>query len=384
MRQRSEWLGYPWDRARIDREYFLTHKDIFIFMCTRQREAQVLDQRSVVAILKAAAEPTRLRILVLLVAGELNVKDLTRILGQSQPRISRHLKLMAEAGLIERHRDGSWAYFQLVETGPAGALLRGLLDTIDPSDPALARDAKRAEAVKREREAAAQDYFHMHAAEWDRIRALHISEGEVEEALLRALGKGPFDLLVDLGTGTGRMLELFSANYARGLGFDVNHQMLDYARGKLQAAGLATASVRHGDLYDVPLPDGRANAVIMHQVLHFLAEPAQSIREAARLLAPGGKLAVVDFAPHDVEFLRDTYAHERLGFPAALVAEWAVSAGLEVRTIQNLVPRADAGAGKLTVTLWLAERPRPSDAAIANIGGAEIRSNKIRSHKVEA
>ena len=143
----------------------------------------MLDQRSVVAMLKALAEPTRLRILVLLAGSELNVKDLTRILGQSQPRISRHLKLMAEAGLIDRHRDGSWAYFQLVETGPGGSLLRGLLDTIDRGDQALARDATRADAVKREREAAAQDYFREHAAEWDRIRALHITEGEVETAL---------------------------------------------------------------------------------------------------------------------------------------------------------------------------------------------------------
>ena len=339
----------------------------------------MLDQRSVVAMLKAAAEPTRLRILVLLAGGELNVKDLTRILGQSQPRISRHLKLMAEAGLIDRHRDGSWAYFQLVETGPAGALLRGLLDTVDRGDPALGRDQMRAEAVKREREASAQGYFREHAAEWDRIRALHVSEAEVETALRAALGRGPFGLLVDLGTGTGRMLELFAADYTRGLGFDLNHPMLDYARGKLQAAGLPHANVRHGDLYDVPLPGGAANAVIMHQVLHFLAEPAQSIREAARLLAPGGKLAIVDFAPHDMEFLRDTGAHERLGFPAALVGEWLAAAGLVVASVSDLVPTADAGAGKLTVTLWLAERPHAAQRPAVNVAGPHKRLQEVEA-----
>ena len=333
-------------------------------------------------MLKAAAEPTRLRILVLLMAGELNVKDLTRILGQSQPRISRHLKLMAEAGLIERHRDGSWAYYQLVEQGPARALLRGILDSVDPNDTSLVKDANRAETVKREREAAAQDYFRVHAAEWDRIRTLHISEGEVEAALRAGLGDGPFELMVDLGTGTGRMLELFKTCYRRGLGFDVNHQMLDYARGKLQAAGIVQASVRHGDLYDVPLPDGAASAVIMHQVLHFLAEPAQSIREAVRLLAPGGRLAIVDFAPHDMEFLRDTFAHERLGFPKALVVEWLTAAGMDVRFAHDLVPHADAGAGKLTVTLWLAERPSTGrhgvhDAGIAKMAGAKSRTQKV-------
>ena len=160
--------------------------------------------------------------------------------------------------------------------------------------------------------------------------------------------------------------------------------MLDYARGKLQAAGLTQASVRHGDLYDVPLADGAANAVIMHQVLHFLAEPAQSIREAARLLGPGGKLAIIDFAPHDVEFLRDTFAHERLGFPKALVAEWLTAAGLDVRTAHDLVPRADAGAGKLTVTLWLAERPGAAETSakqsiIAKSAGARLRAQKVEA-----
>ena len=158
-------------------------------------------------MLRAAAEPTRLRVLALLTRGELSVKDLTRILNQSQPRISRHLKLLAEAGLVERLRDGSWAYFQLVQTGPKGQLVQSLLDAIDPADPVLSRDRSRADTVKREREAAAQDYFRENAAEWDRIRALHITEGRVEAAVLEALGPGPFGLLVDLGTGTGRMLE---------------------------------------------------------------------------------------------------------------------------------------------------------------------------------
>ena len=308
-------------------------------------------------MLKAAAEPTRLRILVLLRAGELNVKDLTRILGQSQPRISRHLKLMAEAGLIERIRDGSWAYFQLVDAGARGALLQGLLETVDPADPALARDVNRALTVKREREAAAQDYFRTHAAEWDRIRALHIAEREVEAALRAALGDGPFRLLVDLGTGTGRMLELFAGNYERGIGFDLNHSMLAYARGKLAAAGLGHASVRHGDLYHVALGDGTADAVVMHQVLHFLAEPAPSIREAARLIAPGGRLVIADFAPHSLEFLRETHAHERLGFAASQVEEWLTASGLADVTARDLVPTAAGDGEKLTVTLWTARRP---------------------------
>jgi ArsR family transcriptional regulator len=320
------------------------------------RMRATLDSGSVVSIFKAAAEPTRLRVLMLLRVSELNVKDLTRILGQSQPRISRHLKLLADAGLIKRLRDGSWVYFQLVDDGVRGALLRRLLDAVDDNDPQLVRDRQRWDAVKREREAAAQSYFREHAAQWDRIRALHVAEAEVEAAMREALGRGPFRLLVDLGTGTGRCLELFADRYERGLGLDINHTMLAYARHKLDGAGLTRAHVRHGDLYHLALPDGTASAVVMHQVLHFLSEPVQALREAARILAPGGRLLIVDFAPHDLEFMRESFAHERLGFASETVAEWLAECGLAHVTANQLVPVGDAASQKLTVTLWVAQR----------------------------
>ena len=321
----------------------------------------MLDQRTILAMLRAAAEPTRLRVLALLTQGELSVKDLTRILNQSQPRISRHLKLLAEAGLVDRVRDGSWAYFQLVASGDRGQLLDALLGAIDPRDPLLERDRSRADLVKREREAAAQAYFQANAAEWDRIRSLHVTESEVEDEICRVLGNGPFGLLVDLGTGTGRMLELLSRRYERAVGFDINHTMLDYARSKIEQAGIHGASVRHGDLYEVALSDGAADAVIMHQVLHFLTEPGQAIREAARILSPGGRLIIVDFAPHTMEFLRERYAHERLGFPEPQMAQWLAEAGLRLDGSRSLAPVAQAGEGKLTVTVWTAARPGHAD-----------------------
>jgi ArsR family transcriptional regulator len=333
----------------------------------------VLDQRDIVAILKAAAEPTRLRILLLLEPGELNVKDLTRILGQSQPRISRHLKLLAEAGLIERLADGSWAFYQLVNHGPAGDLLRHVLEAVAPGDATFERDRKRAESVKRERETAAQAYFQAHAAEWDRIRALHVTESEVEAALLAAVGSRRARLLVDLGTGTGRVLELLAPCYERGLGFDVNHSMLAYARGKLDAAGLRNASVRHGDIYDLPLADGCADVVVMHQLLHFLSEPALAVREAARTLTRHGRLVIIDFAPHTMEFLREAFAHERLGFSDAQVGQWLDECDLELETTRRLVPAGEAASGKLTVTIWTAV-PR----------GAGERTARIETSKVEA
>ncbi len=308
-------------------------------------------------LLKAAAEPTRLRILLLLSQGELNVKDLTRILGQSQPRISRHLKLLAEAGLIERVREGSWAYFHMAREGAKGELGRGLLSVIDRKADNLAlRDSQRAEALRREREQAAQEFFLSRAAEWDSIRSLHVEEVQVEAAISAALGLGPFELLVDLGTGTGRMLELFAGRYKRAIGIDASHAMLAYARAKLERAGIGEAQVRHGDLFNLNIDDGAADAVVMHQVLHFLSAPAGAIEEAARILAPGGKLLLVDFAPHELEFLRDEFAHVRLGFAKGEVAAWLEAAGLALSSVRDLVPPAGDGAGKVTVSIWLAER----------------------------
>ncbi|MEQ1718452.1 MAG: metalloregulator ArsR/SmtB family transcription factor [Hyphomicrobium sp.] len=324
-----------------------------------------LEPGDLVTALKAAAEPTRLRILMLLQAGELNVKDLTLILGQSQPRISRHLKLLAEGGLVERFREGSWVYFHISDRSPGGRLALRLVADVDPADSIAHRDRERAEALKRDREAAAQSFFEAHAADWDRIRSLHVSEADVEAGMRRALGPGPFKFLADLGTGTGRVLELFADRYARGLGIDVNQAMLTYARARLTKAGLtnagrANAQVRHGDIYALSLADGSADAIVMHQVLHFLSDPALAIREAARVLAPGGKLLVVDFAPHALEFLREREAHERLGFAGPQVAQWMTDAGLEAKGCQDLAPKVGDDGQTLTVSIWLAERAKTS------------------------
>lgn len=318
--------------------------------------ASDLSTDELVTALKAAAEPTRLRILLLLAAGELNVKDLTLILGQSQPRISRHLKLLSEAGLVERFREGSWVYFHISDRSAGGRLALRLVHDVATSDAALKRDRERADALKRERETAAQTFFEKNAADWDSMRTLHISEDAVEAAMRDALGPGPFKFFVDLGTGTGRTLDLFADHYARGLGIDVNQAMLAYARAKLTKSGRTHAQVRHGDIYALSLADRQADGIVMHQVLHFLSDPQLAIREAARVLAPGGKLLIVDFAPHGLEFLREAQAHERLGFSHEQVAGWLSDAGLTVKGIRDLAPKRGDAADKLTVTLWTAER----------------------------
>lgn len=324
------------------------------------------DSRDLVSALKAAAEPTRLRILKLLSAGELNVKDLTQILGQSQPRISRHLKLLNEAGLIDRFREGSWVYFYVADGTRGGDLVCRVLGAADNADTVLVRDQERARVVKREREAAAQAFFEAHAADWDNIRAVHVAEAEVEAAILDMLGAGPFDLLLDLGTGTGRILELFGDRYAHGLGIDLSQAMLAYARAKLSRKGLDKAQVRHGDLYNLSVEDNAASAVVMHQVLHFLSDPARAIGEAARVLVPGGKLLIVDFAPHAVEELRERFAHERLGFSTQQIEDWMRAAGLKPGRMRTLNPPAAEAADRLTVSIWIAEKSSAADKARAH------------------
>jgi ArsR family transcriptional regulator len=303
--------------------------------------------------LRAAGEVTRARVLALLAHGELSVGELVQVLNQSQPRLSRHLKFLTAAGLVDRLPEGAWVFYRLPVEGRARDLVDTLNAAIDPADPAIRRDRERLEEVKAERSEAADQYFSRVAEEWDRLRALHYSDADIEKAVLHAAGNGPFDLVVDFGTGTGRMLTLFAGRARRVEGIDLSHQMLTVARSNLEAAGAINASVRHGDATAAPYPDHSANVVIVHQVLHFLDDPGRALNEAARVLKPGGRLIVVDFAPHKLEHLRSEHAHRHLGVSEADFERWAEKAGLAVRSAKTF--RSPGGDKGVAVMLWTAD-----------------------------
>ncbi len=319
------------------------------------RHATPLFFPELLADLQAAGEETRLRILCLLDEAELTVSELVAILGQSQPRVSRHLKLLVEAGLAVRQREGAWAFFRFADDG--GAFARDLVRRLDSDDPTLSADRARLESTREARRKQAAAYFAEQAADWDRIRALHAPEERVEAALISMIGDKPFRSLLDLGTGTGRMLELLAPRAVRAVGIDQSAAMLALARSRIDQAGLRNVHLRQGDIYAPPVERDGYDLVVIHQVLHFLDDPARALKEAARALAPSGRLVVVDFDAHAQEFLRTDFAHRRLGFALSEIEGFLAEAGL-VGVQARRVPPAAGESGKLTVALWLAEDPR--------------------------
>lgn len=312
---------------------------------------------TVISALEAAGEPTRLRLLSLLSEAELTVTELTAILGQSQPRVSRHLKLLVEAGLADRHREGAWAFFRRADNGAVAELVSSLLGRLDAADPVLTADRRRLRQVREERARQASEYFSSLAAEWDTIRSAHVADSRVEAAMLDLLGDARIETMLDIGTGTGRMLELIAPRVTRAIGIDVSPAMLAVARANLERAGARNVALRQGDVYALPPGEGPFSLIVIHQVLHFLDDPARAIREAARLLAPGGRLLVVDLAPHGDERLRAEFNHRRLGFAPQELAGLMREAGLEGVRVRELKPLPSEGRA-LPVILWLGRDPR--------------------------
>lgn len=315
-------------------------------------------------MLRAAGEPTRLRILALLRQRDLSVGELVQVLGQSQPRLSHHLKTLASAGLVERLPEGSFVFYRAATAREGRVFLDTVFAQIPGDSSVLDRDRAQLAAVSRTRAEHAESFFADVAETWDTVRALHYPDDSIEEALLEIAGDGPFDRIVDFGTGTGRMLTLFADKAHEAEGIDSSHQMLTVARANLERAGITSARVRQGDVTDAPFENESADLVIIHQVLHFMLTPGAAIAEASRILAPGGRVIVVDFAPHELEFLRTEHGHQRLGVRNDNMQNWAREAGLKLHAPKSFNPPNDAGPG-LTVNIWLAEKPEVTKEAAA-------------------
>jgi ArsR family transcriptional regulator len=298
------------------------------------------------ALFQALADPTRLRILALLRSMELSVGELAQLLGQSQPRVSRHVRILSDSGLVGRRKEGSWVYLQLAEPGRTESLFDLASEVDQDADRIFAADAARLDTVRADRAEAARRYFESHAATWENVRSLHIDDAEIERAIAALLAERPLGALLDIGTGTGRMLELFAPRAQSAIGIDRSSEMLRLARVKLDEAGISGASLRQGDMYALPLGDCSADSIILHQVLHYAQQPGSAIIEAARVLASGGQLLVIDFAQHDRSELKEQDAHLRLGFADDAMRGWFSSAGLNLDRIERL------SGGALTVILW--------------------------------
>lgn len=302
--------------------------------------------------LRAAGEATRLRILAVLARSELTVSELCRVLGQTQPRVSRHLRLLCEAGLLQRHAQGTSAFYRPTRTGRGRELFDAVLPLIDDNDPGLQADLRRLAIIRSERAEAAAAYFESVASEWDHMRNRHVADAEVEAAMLDAVGDLKVRQLVDIGTGTGRVLEIFADRIEYGLGLDLSNQMLDMARSRLDQLGLRNCRVRQGNAYDLGLEPGTVDVAVLHHVLHFLDDPATALGEVARSLRPGGRLLIVDFAPHNVESMRTDHAHHWLGFADDELARWCSDNGLiDVLTDHLVLDNNDPDALAVTLTV---------------------------------
>ncbi len=301
-----------------------------------------------VLALKTLGHTERLRILALLSHGELTVSELVQILKLSQPRVTQYIISLETAGIIERLKEGSWVFSRIRRGNEAiSALVATTLATLPQNDAVMTADRRRLEDVRAERSKAAEAFFANVANDRSQLGDEYLPQADIEAKMRELVGGGPFDYMVDLGTGTGRMLEVFSDRILRGSGIDNNSQMLKVARSKL--AKREHIAVRQGDLMAAPLENGIADLVSLHQVLHYLEDPEEAILEAARLLSAIGQLLIVDYEDHDRDEFRIDYAHRRLGFADNDIRAWLSSAGLTLKHVET-IPTQDT---RPDVRIWI-------------------------------
>jgi len=273
---------------------------------------------------KALADETRSRLVNVLLEYELNVGEIVQVMEMGQSRISRHLKILSESGLVDVRREGLWAFYRASDSGPGRDFLDGVASLLEGED-ALKRDRNRAEKVIRERTAATRQFFDDIAPEWDRMTAEVLGDLNLGHEIRERLPD--CTCAADIGCGPGDMLEILAATSQRVIGVDNSPKMLELAEERFSDD--ASMSLRIGEMTHLPLRDEEADCTVMSLVLHHLTRPIDAIREAGRVLRVGGRLLIAEFDQHENELMRSEYGDRRLGIPREHMLEWFEMSGFE-------------------------------------------------------
>jgi ArsR family transcriptional regulator len=295
---------------------------------------------------KALSDETRVRLVNVLLEYELNVGEIVQVMAMGQSRISRHLKILSESGLVAVRREGLWAFYRVSEEGPGRAFLNGVRELM-AGEPELKRDRNRAEKVILERTAATRQFFDDIAPEWDRMTAEVLGDLDLAREIQARLPE--CDCAADIGCGTGDMLEILSRSSRSVIGVDNSPKMLELAEERFSGDG--HMSLRIGEMTHLPLRDWEADCTVMSLVLHHLAMPLDAIREAGRVLKIGGRLIIAEFDQHDNELMRSEYGDRRLGIPRESMCGWLEEARFDVRSVTEFTVNMG-----LVVVLYEAEK----------------------------
>lgn len=298
---------------------------------------------------KALADPCRLRLTAVLLSGEFTVQELTRIMGMGQSRVSRHLKILAEAGVLTVKRQGTWSYFRVGDDVSFFATIRPAFDRELQALPERCSDLAAVAAVLEERRRRSKDFFDRHARQWDDLARTLLPVPEYRQRLLDMVPEGV--AVLEIGTGTGGLLTELAARASKVIGVDHSPAMLEEARRRLTDNGVNGIELRLGEMTHLPLPDVSVGCVVANMVLHHAADPATVLAEIHRVLVTGGVLLLADLARHEREEAREQLADQWLGFEEAEISSWLRLAGFSAINIEQIV----AAAGQETVLLVRAE-----------------------------
>ena len=288
---------------------------------------------------KALADPCRARLTAVLLSGEFTVQELTRIMGMGQSRVSRHLKILTEAGVLSVKRQGTWSYYRAGEESTFFSGIRPAFERELSSLPERCRDLAAVSKVLEERRRRSQEFFDCHARQWDDLARTLLPVPEYRQRLLQLVPEGAS--VLEIGIGTGGLLTELTSRASRVIGVDHSPAMLEEARRRLNDRGIGGIELRLGEMSHLPLSDASVGCVVANMVLHHAADPPAVLAEIRRVLAPGGTLLLADLARHERESAREQLADQWLGFEDNELTEWLRRAGFTIINIDKVA--ADAG-----------------------------------------